>query len=116
MWDQLERGVLALAQPAELQLSLFPDFVCKADELALDFEDGISELVGHEDEITPSQRAALDALDKLVLSMSGERHAAFWTEEAVKSHPVWDDIRAAAKSTISAFGWEFRAQIAPIAA
>jgi len=108
MRDRLQRAVLALAQPAEVQLSLFPDFVCKADELALDFEDGLYELVGHEDEITLPQRAAVDALDKLLSSMSGGQNAAFWTEDAVRSHPTWEEIRTAAKSTIAAFGWEFR--------
>jgi hypothetical protein len=35
---RLMLSVQALAQPAEVQLSLLPDFVCKADELALDFD------------------------------------------------------------------------------
>ncbi len=43
MRNQLQRAITALAQPAEVQLSLFPDFVCKADELALDFEDDLYE-------------------------------------------------------------------------
>ena len=108
MRGQLERAVLALAQPAEVQLSLFPDFVCKPDELALDFEDGLYELVGHEHEITSEQRAALDALDKVVTDMSGEENASFWTEEALRSHPTWEQIRSAAKAVVAAFGWELR--------
>ena len=91
-----------------MQLGLFPDFVCKADELALDFEDGLFELVGHENEITAEQRVALDALDALVTGMSGQRNASFWTEEALCSHPKWEAIRAAAKATAAAFGWELR--------
>ena len=102
------RAVLALAQPAEVQLSLFPDFVCKADELALDFQDGLYELVGHEDEITAPQRVAIDALDKLILAMSGEQNAPFWTEDAVRSHSTWEEMRMAAKATAVAFGWELR--------
>ena len=35
MW--LKHSLQALAMPAEIQLGLFPDWVCKADELALDF-------------------------------------------------------------------------------
>jgi hypothetical protein len=38
IWDQFRWSVLALAMDAEVQLSLFPDFTCKADELALDFD------------------------------------------------------------------------------
>ena len=108
MRDQLQRAILALAQPAEVQLSLFPDFVCKADELALDFEDGLYELVGHEETTTPSQRAAVDALDNLLFRMSGKKNAAFWTEDAVRSHPAWEEVRIAAKAALLAFGWEFR--------
>ncbi len=48
MRNLLEQAVVALAQSADVQLSLFPDFVCKADELALNFEDGLYEIVGHE--------------------------------------------------------------------
>jgi len=108
MHNQLQRAVLALAQPADVQLALFPEFVCKADELALDFEGGLYELVGHEDKITLEQRAAVDALDKIIVGMSGEQNAAFWTEEALQSHPTWEEIRAAAKVVVAAFGWELR--------
>jgi hypothetical protein len=106
--DRLQRAILALAQPAEVQLSLFPDFVCKADELALDFEDGLYELVGHEAAMTPPQRVAIDALDALLSRMSGEENSAFWTEDAVRSHPAWEEIRGAARAVLVAFGWEFR--------
>jgi hypothetical protein len=108
MRDQLEWAVLALAQPSEVQLGLFPDFVCKADELALDFEDGLLQLVGHDDEVTAEQRVALNALDALIIGMSGQRNASFWTEEALRSHPKWHEIRTAAKATAAAFGWELR--------
>jgi hypothetical protein len=98
-----------LAQPPEVQLGLFPDFVSKADELALDFADGLHELVGHEDEITTEQRAAVDAIDALLATMSGDGNASFWTEEGVRSDPKWGEIRTAAKATAAAFGWELRA-------
>lgn len=107
MGHQLQRAILALAQPPEVQLALFPDFVCKADELALDFEDGLYELVGDED-VTEEQRAALDAVDGLLMAKSGQQNASFWTEEALRSHPTWDEIRSAAKATAAAFGWEIR--------
>jgi len=106
MRTQLQKAVLALAQPANVQLSLFPEFVCKADELALDFEDGLHELVGHE--ISGEQRAAVEALEEIITSMSGEQNASFWTEEALRSDPTWDDIRSAAKAVLIAFGWEPR--------
>lgn len=106
MRNQLQRAVVALALPADVQLSLFPDFVCKADELALDFEDGLYEMVGHEDQFSGEQRAAIDALDKLLLSKSGEQHASFWDETAVREHPFWEEIRIAAKEAAATFGWD----------
>lgn len=106
MRNQLQRGVIALAQPAAIQLSLFPDFVCKADELALDFESGLDELVEYEGEITTEQRAAIEALDQLLISMNGERYAYFWTDEAVLADPTWEAIRALAKSAALIFSWD----------
>lgn len=99
---------MALAQPSDVQLSLFPDFVCKADELVLDFEDGLYEIVGHEGEFTDEQRAAIQSLDDLISSMSGKQHASFWTDEALRTHPIWDQIRERAKVTLTVMGWELR--------
>jgi hypothetical protein len=103
--NQLQRAVIALAQPADIQLSLFPDFVRKADELALTFEDGLYEMVGHEEQFSAQQRAAIDTLNKLILSKIGEQHAAFWNETAVREHPLWEGIRIAAKDAADTFGW-----------
>ncbi|NIJ63426.1 hypothetical protein FHR20_000357 [Sphingomonas leidyi] len=106
--EQLERAVLALAQSADVQLSLFPDFVCKADELALDFEEALDMFFGHEVELAEHERIELNALDCLILSKSGEANVAFWTDDALRHHPTWDEIRVAAKSTATAFGWVLR--------
>lgn len=106
MRNQLQRAVVALAQPADIQLSLFPDFVCKADELALDFEDGLHEMIGHEDQFSGEQRAAIDTLNKLILSKSGEQHASFWNETAVRENPIWDEIRIVAKEAAATFCWD----------
>lgn len=108
MRDTLERAVLALAQPAEVQLGLFPDFVPTADELALSFEDGLYELAGHEDEFAADQLDAVDALNALLIGISGQQNASFWTDEALVSHPIWEEIRTAARHTAAAFGWELR--------
>lgn len=104
--DKLQRAILALVQPAEVQLSLFPDFVSKADELALNFEDGLYELVGHEDEITAEQSTAIDALDEVISSMSGP--TGLWTEEALATHPTWERVRDLAKAVAAAFEWKLR--------
>jgi hypothetical protein len=68
-------------------------------------EDGLYEIVGHEEQLSAQQRAAIDALDKLISSKIGEQHAAFWNETAVREHPVWEEIRIAAKDAADTFGW-----------
>lgn len=108
MRNLLEQAVLALAQPCEIQLSLFPDFVCKADELALNFEDGLYELVGHEAELNPAQRDAVQHLDDLLRSMSGKQNFGLWTESALRGHPAWERVRLEARVVLAAFGWEDR--------
>jgi len=103
---QLQYSIVCLAQPAEFQLSLFPDFVCKADELALNFEDGLYELVGHENEVTDNQRLALDGLDHLLSEMSKAGNSEVWTDEAVRTHPMWNEVRLKAKVVADAFHWD----------
>ncbi|MCR5871843.1 MULTISPECIES: hypothetical protein [unclassified Sphingomonas] len=107
-WERLERAVLALAHPAQVQLALFPDFVCKADELALDLEDALYGIAGYEAELPAEGRVTLQALGDLLLANSGESNADFWTEDALIAHPIWEQIRDTAKATVAALGWEFR--------
>lgn len=104
--DPLQRAVLALAQPAEVQLSLFPDFVCKADELVLDFDNGLPALPNAA--YTDAQLAALAELDRLITSMGEKPHDDFWTDDGLRSHPTWEEIRALARACANAFGWEMR--------
>ena len=109
MQNRLKWSVLALAQPADVQLSLFPDFVCKGDELALNFDEGLREWADDEDTMTAEQRSAIHALDALILSLSGEHNAAFWFDEnAIRSHPAWEEIRGLASQAALAFGWELK--------
>lgn len=80
--------------------------MCKADELALDFDDGL-QMVGH-DKFSDEQRTAVQALDEILDRMSGEENASFWTEEALRADPTWDQIRSIAKAVVATFGWELR--------
>ena len=101
--NRLQQAVVALAQPAEVQLALFPDFVWKAQELALSFEDGLYEMVGHKDEFTAPQMAAIHAIEARL--MRRDHDDEFWTDEGVRSNPVWEEVRALAKAAASTFGW-----------
>ena len=104
-FPRLKRAVQALTQLAEVQLTLFPDFTCKADELVLDFDDGLYELVGYDERVDGQQKSAIERLDEIITAKSGSQRADFWTEDALLGDAGWDEIRAQAKVVAEAFGW-----------
>jgi hypothetical protein len=102
----LRETLQALAAPPDVQLARFPDFVVKADELALDFDHALL-LVRQEggEALSVEQHAALSAVDGLLDAMSGAENASLWTEQALREDPEWDRVRAAAAAALRAFGW-----------
>lgn len=100
------RTVQALAQSADIQLGLFPDFVCKADELALDFDECRGAyLARHDKDLTREQRESIDDLDRFLEQLSREETRDFWTDDAIRTDPRWLQARNLAKRVIDAFGW-----------
>lgn len=105
--DGLREAVQALAAPGDVALALLPDGTVKADELALDFDNfGRATLQSLESELTQAQRESLVAVDRLLDAMSGARHADLWTEEAVRTHAKWQEVREAARRALADFGWD----------
>ena len=104
---RLRHSLQALAMPADVQLSLFPDFVCKADELALDFDHWRLCVVTNDDfKLTDQQQALLATLDEQVAAMSEAEHSPLWTEEALRTRPEWANVRRLATETLVAFAWD----------
>lgn len=107
--DELRRfewSVRALAQPADLQLQLYPSFVCHADELALEFEEHYALVLAlPEDTMSLEQRSAIAGLDEFLSSMSGERNADLWTEHGLRYAAEWNRVRALARDILQAMGW-----------
>lgn len=104
---KFEWAVRAIAASADQQLSLFPTFVCVADELALDFEEsykGIFSDAASQD-FTPAQLQAIQALDLALEQMSGGENLKFWTDEALKTFPEWTRLRKLAQQVIAQFNW-----------
>jgi hypothetical protein len=103
---RLEHALQALAMPAEVQIALFPSFVCQADELALVFDNfkraAESNFGG---EMTESQRDLLARIDGRLADMSGRHDPELWTQEALRGRDEWARIRALATETLEAFGW-----------
>jgi hypothetical protein len=99
--QQFQWAVQALAQPADVQLTLFPSFVVVPDELALDFDNwwrASDAKLGKQ--WSTNQRMALVALDKLLAAMSGKPE--LWTDLSLQR---WSEVRQLAKNALSAFGW-----------
>ena len=104
-FKQLESSLRALAMSASDQLTLFPEDVVSADELALRFDHAWSAVrAAYEHELSPSQVAALDVIERELDAMSRDG-AAFdlelWTESALRSSEQWTGIRQLALDALA---------------
>lgn len=101
--EKFEWSLFALAQPARIQLELFPDFANTADELALSWEEAIE---GTDlNELPFSARESIKKLDDYMLSISGKENAALWTDKSVTSSIQWATMRKMACDAIKELGW-----------
>ena len=106
---QLKWALQSLAIPAADQRRLFPDWVLKADELALDFNHWASVVEGnYDDALSKEQANALAEVDRKLSAMSragADFEPELWTEPALTSSLHWADVRRLATITLEAFGW-----------
>ena len=96
----------ALALPAENELSLYSEFVCKTDELALDFDAWLPCFRVHPMELTDHQIDLLESIALELGGMSGRDHTDLWTEEALRTNSRWEKVRRMSKEALAAFGWK----------
>jgi hypothetical protein len=105
---RLKYAVQALALPAHLQQTLLPDFVHKADELALDFDhwyDVVSR--NNTGQLTDRQRHTLAALAQQLNALHNNEHPQNWSDESLFADTGWEEIRATAHMVLAAFQWPF---------
>jgi hypothetical protein len=105
IFERLKYSIQRLACPAEVQLNLLPSFVCRPDELALDFDQWrLAAVSNFRSELTAGQLLCLDAIDGTLseLTNMGPEH---WTDDAVRRSNEWRRIRALAASALLSFGW-----------
>ena len=105
IFERLKHSVQLLACSAEIQLKLLPDFVCKADELALEFDhwkDVVFDNFGGD--LTADQKSRIESIDRGLsdLTRMGTEH---WTEHAVRESGEWQRLRALAVEALDTFGW-----------
>ncbi len=101
---RFEWSVRALAQSAGTQFTLFPPFVCVADELALEFEEQYGRVREQNVSLGRGEVAVRD-LDKKLEEMSGPQHEELWTDDALRQEPDWEEIRVLARRVIDVMGW-----------
>jgi hypothetical protein len=91
------------------QLTLFPELVVKADELAFDFSHWAEMVRDHYvDELSEGQAGSLAAIEQKFATMArdqAEFDAELWTEAALRSSAHWEDVRRLAASALDAFAW-----------
>lgn len=110
---QLRWSLQALAQPADVQLGLYPNFACKADELALEFRDAFLAVKEDAENLFGQEQAeALGRIEAHLKGFSGEANADHWTEEALCSDRLWAETRALAKDALRG-AWAGRASHPP---
>jgi hypothetical protein len=111
--QQLQQSVQALALPATTQLALFPDFVCKAEELALGFDHWwlcvSSRAIGV---LTEDQQRLLQEINSRLSRMSGAENAHLWTDDGLGIDPAWQQVRQLAQQTLAVFDW--KAEVPPL--
>ncbi|MEI1280616.1 hypothetical protein V6Z05_19955 [Leptospira venezuelensis] len=102
----LKYALQALAQSAEIQNKLFPDFVCIADELALDFDNAYQAVKNDlGNTLNEEQTKLLDEIDSILDQNSGDINAQHWTIEALASDIMWIRLRIRALATLDSFNW-----------
>jgi hypothetical protein len=102
---QLKLALQALAQPAEIQATLFPDWVAVPDELALDFDNCYHATILR-DQLTDAQRLRLAAVDRLLGSMSDGNSSETWGRAALVSSSQWRTVRELAIEALRSMNWE----------
>ena len=104
-FSHFEWSVRALAQPAAIQLALFPAFVCVTDELALEFDECLCDVSKLRGLLPPHAVSAVESLDAQLVSMSGPDHLDLWTDESLALMPEWEDVRQRALAVVAVMGW-----------
>ncbi len=105
IFERLKHSVQLLASPAEVQLRSLPDFVCKGDELALDFDQWhTTVLSNYRSMLTANQLSSLAALNEKLDWLSNKERE-YWSDRAVCHSDEWEEIRGLARKVLESFQW-----------
>jgi hypothetical protein len=98
LFRELHRSLSLLAADGDTALAALPDGCCKPDELALDFDNFRSAVLGNfAAELSPELLTALAGVDAGLCGIGGEG----WSEEAVRSAPEWAVVRERSRTALA---------------
>lgn len=100
--DNLKWSLQALALPAEVQITLFPNFACVPDELAFDFDHWT--LCAVSNEFIPVVLST--ELQKLNAVFDEMENLNLWTLQALAQSEEWNSVRRHATQLLTLMGWE----------
>jgi hypothetical protein len=107
--DQFRWSLQALACNSDDQLTLFPDFTCKPDELVSDYDNWSIGARSHFAGLfSDEQLAALRAIDSRIDAMSRggiEFTEKLWYDDALGTRPEWEVLRSFSKLALKCFDW-----------
>ena len=106
MLERLKHSLQLLAAPVEQQLLLLPSYICRADELALEFSHWYEVVLdNYRVEMTGEQLSSLAAIDQEfeLLTRAGKEN---WTEASLRSSTEWQNLRILAARALQMFGWK----------
>jgi hypothetical protein len=90
LFSSLRDSLSLLSADGDTALAGVPDGCCKPDELALDFDNFRTAVVGNfADELPDELIATLADMDMIFDVITGDG----WTEAAVRSSPEWAGVR-----------------------
>ena len=104
--ERFKWATQALAVHADVQLRLFPDLVCKADELALEWDQHFRAVAT--DSWTVPQVTLARSVDAKLEAMShgGQDYQdTLWDDSALRCSSHWAELRLLAAAVLDAFGW-----------
>jgi hypothetical protein len=102
----LQQSLQALAAPANVQLSLFPDIVSDGDRVKQEFSRWREQVLNrHREQLNPGQSRLLVELEECLQAMLAEASRNLWTQESLRDAPEWGRLRALSRRALVAFSW-----------
>lgn len=101
----LQQTLQALAAPATVQLTMFPDLIANGERVMAEFKLWRERALAKQSSLSPQQQEALGGLDDCLQRMLQDGASPLWTAEAVRTSPEWGQLRANARRALVAFSW-----------